>query len=31
MADVHRRAVEAIRSGPGNTRVGSTLALLIFY
>ena len=30
MADVHRRAVEAIRSGPGDTRVGWTLVLVDF-
>jgi beta-glucosidase len=28
MAMVHRRAVEAIKSGPGDTRVGWTLALI---
>ncbi|MGO8864417.1 MAG: glycoside hydrolase family 1 protein [Acidimicrobiales bacterium] len=28
MADAHRRAVEAIKSGPGDTKVGWTLALV---
>jgi beta-glucosidase len=30
MAKAHRRAVEAIKSGPGNTRAGWTLALVDF-
>jgi beta-glucosidase len=30
MAEVHRRAVDAIRSGPGDTKVGWTLALVDF-
>ena len=30
MAEVHRRAVDAIKSGPGDSRVGWTLALVDF-
>jgi beta-glucosidase len=30
MAEVHRRGVEAIKSGPGDTQVGWTLALIDF-